>query len=505
MKGLDEQETVDYGPSSGGPSRAGGHHVANPQRTSGSMKRKTVSLCMIARDEEATIGMTIKSVLALVDEIIVVDTGSRDNTRIIAEGYGARVVVLPWQDDFAAARNAALMEASGDWILVLDADEQLQPVRPVEFQRLLHERHAAGYRLQMISPRNEKIVQTFNLVRLFRNHPRVRYVYPIHEQVLPSLNAWAADEQMAVLDAPLSIMHEGYRQEKRAQKRERNLRILRRALAAQPDEPYFAYQLACESLLLLDDEVLPVAGLAVAVEQLEKAWRRVVSQAEAAACLIPYATDLAAKFAAALLAAGEPARARSELRRARKIFGEHPALLLQSVAADCQILRDGDETEEPAARADLLRRARHDIDHLRQPPLESGFTAYDTRCHELYPWRYLGELALLEGRVSEAAELFEKALTVDESYSFAWLGLAECARFAGDRKRALKLYLRTVTADEWNHRAWLRGCSLMEELEFHDNADSWRRKVAVQFPEHPEVLACSPVEPTLLAVPPDAS
>ena len=87
--------------------------------------------------------------------------------------------------------------------------------------------------------------------------------------------------------------------------------------------------------------------------------------------------------------------------------------------------------------------------------------------------------------VGEAAELFEKALTVDSGYSFAWLGLAECARFAGDRKRALKLYLRAVTENEWNHRAWLRGCSLLEELEFHDNAASWRRKVALHFPEHP--------------------
>ena len=79
--------------------------------TTDPMKRKTVSLCLIARNEEATIGMAIKSVLALVDEVIVVDTGSDDNTRIIAEGYGARVLDVAWEDDFAAARNAALAEA----------------------------------------------------------------------------------------------------------------------------------------------------------------------------------------------------------------------------------------------------------------------------------------------------------------------------------------------------------------------------------------------------------
>ena len=91
------------------------------------MKRNTVSLCLIVKDEEATIGMAIKSVLALVDEVIVVDTGSQDNTRIIAEGYGAKVFDVPWADDFSAARNAALDQASGKWILVLDADEFLEP------------------------------------------------------------------------------------------------------------------------------------------------------------------------------------------------------------------------------------------------------------------------------------------------------------------------------------------------------------------------------------------
>ena len=110
------------------------------------MNRNTVSLCLIARDEEATIGMAIKSILALVDEVIVADTGSTDNTRIIAEGYGAKVIDVPWEDDFSAARNAALDQATCDWILVLDADEFLQPVRPIEFQRLLQNPRAAGYR-----------------------------------------------------------------------------------------------------------------------------------------------------------------------------------------------------------------------------------------------------------------------------------------------------------------------------------------------------------------------
>ena len=172
------------------------------------MKRQTVSLCVIARDEEATIGMAIKSVLALVDEVIVADTGSRDNTRIIAEGYGARVVDIPWEDDFSAARNAALDQASCDWILVLDADEILQPLRPVDFQRMLQDPAAAGYRLRLLSPTRDQEEDRAQRVRLFRNLPVVRYRYPIHERITPTLDKWAAAQGLQVLDSLLTVMHE---------------------------------------------------------------------------------------------------------------------------------------------------------------------------------------------------------------------------------------------------------------------------------------------------------
>jgi tetratricopeptide (TPR) repeat protein len=462
------------------------------------MKRQTVTLCMIACDEEATIGMTIKSVLALVDEIIVVDTGSQDNTRIIAEGYGARVLELPWTDDFAAARNFALDEANGDWILVLDADEHLQPIRPVEFQQLLLQRHVAGYRLQIVCPRNDLADQSpgeveersLRSVRLYRRADEVRYDYPIREQIDPTLEVWAADRSMLISDCPLTVMHEGFRPEKRARKRERNLRILRKAIAAHPAEPYFEYQLGLEEITLRDGEVLPVAGLAVGRDLLASAWRRLATLPPVVQRNRPYAADLAAKYIATLLAGADLDAARRVAAAARATLGDERTLLLQSVAAETLFLQERAVSLDRAETADLLAPVRARITALRTAqPAEDPLAATDRRDSDVYPLRYLGDLALLEGQVGEAAELYEQALVVDTSYSGAWLGLAECARFANDRKRALTLYLRAVTENEWNHRAWLRGCSLLDELEFHDNADTWRRKVAVQFPEHPAVLA----------------
>lgn len=86
-----------------------------------------LSLCMIARDEEDQIGKALQSVDGLVDEIIVVDTGSKDNTREIVRGFGAELIETEWEDDFSKARNRAVHEATGDYILFMDADEFIHP------------------------------------------------------------------------------------------------------------------------------------------------------------------------------------------------------------------------------------------------------------------------------------------------------------------------------------------------------------------------------------------
>lgn len=451
------------------------------------MKRQTVSLCIIARDEEATIGMAIKSVLALVHEIVVIDTGSHDNTRIIAEGYGARIIDLAWADDFAAARNAALEEANGDWILFLDADEILQPIRPVDFQRLLNDPGAVGYRLRMISAHPGDVDQVEGRVRLFRRLPEVRYRYPIFERVTPDLSEVCARTGQGIFECELSVLHDGCDQDRRARARERNLRILRRAIGAHPDEPYFHYRLACESLTRLDEEILPAAGLESALGHLHTAWQKAQWLEIEQRRKLPWLADLCSRTAAGLLALDRAGEARVVSDAARRTFPRHPLILLQSVAVSCRLLQEAAEQWAGVSAAGLVAGIRDDLAAIREGRTDHYGAALDSRVRDLYPLRYLGELALLEGRVSEAVGLYEQALNLDPSYSFGWLGMAECSRFAGDRKRALKLYLRTVTENPGNHRAWLRGCDLMHEMEFHDNAASWWREVEERFPEHPAV------------------
>ncbi|HLC97553.1 MAG TPA: tetratricopeptide repeat protein [Candidatus Nanoarchaeia archaeon] len=106
-----------------------------------------ISLCMIAKNEEALLGQCLRSVQELVDEIILVDTGSTDKTKEIASTFGAKVYDFTWCDDFAAARNESLKYATGDWILILDADEVLEPEDGQKIKEAVNEGGVAGFRM----------------------------------------------------------------------------------------------------------------------------------------------------------------------------------------------------------------------------------------------------------------------------------------------------------------------------------------------------------------------
>ena len=96
----------------------------------------TISLCMIVKNEEDVLGRCLDSVKDLVEEIIVVDTGSSDNTREIARQRGAKLYEFPWRDDFAAARNYAFDQATQEYLLWLDADDVLEPLDREAFRQL---------------------------------------------------------------------------------------------------------------------------------------------------------------------------------------------------------------------------------------------------------------------------------------------------------------------------------------------------------------------------------
>ncbi|HLC40446.1 MAG TPA: glycosyltransferase [Methylomirabilota bacterium] len=197
-----------------------------------------LSLCMIVRNEEAMLPGCLDSVRDLVDEIVVVDTGSSDRTVKLAESYRATVAHFGWRDDFAAARNESLRHATGEWILVLDADERLRPEGRGELERLIERDDIAGVNVWLASRMPDDLtakVLAARYCRLFRKLAGVAFTGLVHEQVLPSIHRLGRK----VIDSEIVIDHLGYGGANPA-KLERNLRLLEREIAARPHDP-FAY------------------------------------------------------------------------------------------------------------------------------------------------------------------------------------------------------------------------------------------------------------------------
>src|SRR5581483_7060685 len=116
--------------------------------------RMRLSICMIVRDEAAGLPRCLASLAGVADELVVVDTGSLDATPALAEAAGARVIRIAWPRDFAAARNVSLDAATGDWCVVIDADEELAPPMRAALRETVERADAAGLTGLKIRQRN---------------------------------------------------------------------------------------------------------------------------------------------------------------------------------------------------------------------------------------------------------------------------------------------------------------------------------------------------------------
>lgn len=145
----------------------------------------TISLCMIVRNEEKSLGRCLSSVADIVDEIIIVDTGSTDRTKEISAEYGAAIYDFEWIDDFAAARNYAFAQAASEYILWLDADDVIEEIDRERFKTLkaamTTEYHAVSMVYVLITDENGKSLYSFRRNRLIRRDCGFRWIGAVHE------------------------------------------------------------------------------------------------------------------------------------------------------------------------------------------------------------------------------------------------------------------------------------------------------------------------------------
>lgn len=212
-----------------------------------SSDEKNISVTMIVKDEENGIGRCLNSVKDFVDEIVVVDTGSRDRTIEICRSYNAQVFSFPWNNNFAEARNFGLDKVTGEWVIWLDADEEVvQDNKNLNRDTLSKDYDAFSVPLINFFGDHVDFDQVAQIAqpRIFRNHRGFQFENKIHEW----LNISSAYEKERVGFIDLKIYHYGYMDSVVAdkQKYNRNVNLLLQELKEDKDHAWTHYYLAAE-------------------------------------------------------------------------------------------------------------------------------------------------------------------------------------------------------------------------------------------------------------------
>jgi tetratricopeptide (TPR) repeat protein len=301
----------------------------------------TLSLCMIVRDEEEMLPRCLAAAAPAVDEIVVVDTGSTDRTIEIARSFGARIIERPWTGSFADARNASFEAATGDWIVYLDADEELVAEDVPRLRSLTGQVWREAFYLSETSYTGEAGDGTgvsHNALRVFRNRPSYRFTGRLHEQIAHTLpnNVPGRVEQSGV-----RIEHYGYlgsvRNAKDKSRRNIELLLAQRAEIAEtdPQRAFLHFNLGGEYVIVGDMES--------ARRELERAWDLVGAHGLHERSWVP---SLSVRLAGALERCGAAERA---IEFSREALARFPGLTDLVLAEGNALRRLGRDEEAEAA------------------------------------------------------------------------------------------------------------------------------------------------------------
>ncbi len=423
------------------------------------MATSRLSLCMIVKNEAGMLAECLASAKPVVDELIVVDTGSTDGTRELAVRAGARVFDMQWADDFSAARNESISHATGDWVLWLDADERLAPGAGRAMRKALsHASFDCGMlRLHDASRRDAKMSDVLagvdrlgdvqRVPRLLRRTPDLKFRGVIHEDVGP----WLASRGMKVGAVDVDILHLGASAEvyESKDKFERNVRLLKRLIAESPGDPtahgYLAHQYIERGLF------------ADAARTVEEGWSLLHHVANATGYK-PSILRLLAARARLLLLTSDFYGLKDSVRTARLIEGEHPDFdVLEGLAFERIALSERDNV----ARDRYARAALHLYATARRHEGRMFSQCFVQGSSMWAAWTRSGVCELMLGDVERAEVAFDRALTTQANHLEAKLGKIECTLLRGDASQALSAVEPHLNA---HPDAWLLAASAAEKL-----------------------------------------
>lgn len=449
----------------------------------GTNRPHSVSLCMIVRNEESSLAACLSSVADLVDEVVVVDTGSIDRTKDIAIRQGAKVYDFAWCDDFAAARNEGLRHARGDWILWLDGDEWLDDDNRSKLGSLFAGlgREMIGYSMCQLCLQISSLPgaaggfdQRVEQVRLFPNHPAVRWSYRVFEQIFPAVQRQGGH----VRQTDVVIHHSGYQDAgQHRRKIERNLRLAELDLRDHPHDAYVPYTVGIFHQMLGRD--------AESVPPLRAARERLAPQAT-------YGAKLHALLVQAHQRLGQTAAAREVNEAGRSLYPEDDELRFQEATLREQT---GDLTGAEAAWRDLEERlapapawqaehqrmltlVRQNLAKLAEKPVRSGEPSnFDEARREHQA-----------GNTATAVPLYRRHLLIEPNNAQAWYLLGAALTELGQLDEA-RISLRQATginpghAEAHNHL----GMVLAQQASLNEAIASFRRALELK-PDSSDIL-----------------
>ena len=215
-----------------------------------------LSVCFIARNEEANLRRAIHSVRSVADEVLVADTGSTDKTVDVATEMGAIVHHFPWCDDFSAARNFAISHARGDWIFWLDADEELLAESAEELRASLAREDALAFFVRRQDLKRADQLNYYTMMwqlRLFRRRDDLRFQGRCHPDFRPSLGEIEEKTGLTVFHSTITLRHYGYIGDLVPAKQRRGARLMELELRDRPGQLYYLIEYG-RTLLTLGDQ-----------------------------------------------------------------------------------------------------------------------------------------------------------------------------------------------------------------------------------------------------------
>ncbi len=437
----------------------------------------SLSVCMIVKNEAANIGDVLESVRPFADEIVVVDTGSTDETVHLAKRYTPYVYTYPWHDDFAAARNFSLDKAHGAYCLWLDADDRVDSFNAAKINTL--KRHFDGrkaFAFELQDFRNGTFFRSLMQVRCLPNRKDVRFRGRVHERI-----DWeSVEETLSLVDVDIVISHHGYDNPALLGKKiARNIRLLEMERRAGREDPTLHYYLAA-AYSHLGDATRAVEHMSRVIDLLER--KQFNAEPHEAASLKTFWLDAHLFLAKEMITAKRQPEARRLILKLKCVEDPDPftvfqlAELHQGLGEHREALKLLErvhlEKQKPTVlptprltRKDLVSRSALSLFAL-------GRRDEAVRLIESLPdagsrkdvWEAVGLLAGDHGQDLFVHEALTQALRLGELTAEAWDQWGVVWKAAGDEKKAEACWRKALSLDSTQESASIHLANLLWQL-----------------------------------------